>query len=104
MQTGRFDLRTCATVVTVGDRFETVTDMDEEAFLSALLHASRRERPGIGFLEGHGERSMSGGRPDELRSAALALDKRGYRPVNLDLLNRDRLDSIAVVVIPSPET
>jgi hypothetical protein len=104
IQTVRFDLRTYATVVTVGDRFETVTDMDEESFLSALLHASRRDRPGVGFLEGHGERSMSGGLPDELRSAALALDKRGYRPVNLDLLNRDPLDSIAVVVIPSPET
>ena len=104
IQTVRFDLRTYATVVTVGDRFETVTGMDEESFLSALLHASRRERPGIGFLEGHGERSMSGGRPEELRSAALALDKRGYHPVNLDLLRGDRMDSMAVVVIASPET
>ncbi len=104
IQTVRFDLRTYATVVTVGDRFETVTDVDEESFLSALLRASRRERPGIGFLEGHGERSMAGGRPEELRSAALALDKRGYHPVNLDLLHGDRLDSIAVVVIASPET
>ena len=104
IQTVRFDLRTYATVVTVGDRFETVTGMDEESFLSALLHASRRERPGVGFLEGHGERSMSGGRPEELRSAALALDQRGYHPVNLDLLRGDRLDSMAVVVIASPET
>jgi len=104
IQTVRFDLRTYATVVTVGDRFETVTGVDEESFLSALLHASRRERPGIGFLEGHGERSMGGGRPEELRSAALALDKRGYHPQNLDLLRGDRLDSISVVVIASPET
>ena len=104
IQTVRFDLRTYATVVTVGEHFETVTEISEEAFLSALLHASRRERPGIGFLQGHGERSMSGGRPEELRNAALALDKRGYRPVNLDLLRGERLDSILVVVIASPET
>jgi gliding motility-associatede transport system auxiliary component len=104
IQTVRFDLRTYATVVTVGDRFETVAGVDEESFLSALLRASRRERPEIGFLEGHGERSMSGGRPEELRSAALALDKRGYSPKNLDLLRGDRLDSVAVVVIACPET
>ena len=104
IQTVKFDLRTYATVVTVGDRFETVTTLDEESFLSALLHASRRERPHIGFLEGHGERSMSGGLPEELRTAAMALDKRGYRPSNLDLLRGDRLDSVAVVVIASPET
>jgi gliding motility-associatede transport system auxiliary component len=103
IQAMRFDLRTYATVVAVGDRFETVTELDEESFLSALLHASRRERPGIGFLEGHGERSMSSGLPEGLRSAAMALDKRGCHPFNLDLLGGDRLDSVAVVMIAAPQ-
>jgi gliding motility-associatede transport system auxiliary component len=100
----RFDLRTYAAVVSIGDRFETVTGTDEESFLSAVLRASRRDRPGIGFLDGHGERSFAGQLPEEMRSAALALDKRGYRPLLLDLLRGDSLDSIAVVVIASPAT
>ena len=104
MQALRFDLRTYATVVTVGQHFETITDLDEEAFVSALVRASRRERPLIGFLDGHGERAMSGPAPEELRNAALALDRRGYRPVNLHLLRGDTLDSVTVIVIAGPQT
>src|SRR5262249_8437979 len=77
---------------------------DEEGFLSAVLRTSRRDRPGIGFLEGHGERSFAGQLPEEMRNASTALDKRGYHPVLLDLLRGDSLDSIAVVVIASPHT
>ena len=104
MQALRFDLRTYGTVIAVGERFETVTEVDEEAFVSALVRASRRERPLIGFLEGHGERAMSGPAPEELRNAALALDRRGYRPVNLHLMRGDTLDSVAVIVVAGPQT
>jgi ABC-type uncharacterized transport system involved in gliding motility auxiliary subunit len=104
VETARFELHTYGTVVQVGDRTDVFPGTDEEEFLSSLLRVSRPGRIGVGFLEGHGERSFAGPQPEEYRRAAEALSRRGYRPFSLDLLRGDGLDSVDVVVLTGPQT
>ena len=104
LKAAEFEIRDYATVVQVGDRFESFAGTSEESFLSALLLASREERARIGFVRGHGEMLYNDPGPRGLRQAALALDRRGLLPYSLDMLAGDPLaDSADVVVFAGPQ-
>ena len=101
-EAARFDLREYASVVEVGDRFETFTGDSEEDLVTALVRAMRPQRGMIGFLRGHNEYWAGDASDQGLNDAARALDVRGYRAVGRSLMQGASLDSLDVLVIAGP--
>ncbi len=104
MEAVKFDLHHYATVVQVGDRHDLFAGAEERDFLAALLHASRKTPARVAFLRGHGENYFQGRGPESVRTAAEALQNRGYAVEGLSLVEgRTLRDSVDVLVEAGPK-
>jgi hypothetical protein len=84
-------------------RRETVTQVGEGSLTGAIARLTRRERPWVVSLEGHGERSISGEAGTDLGRLAALLGERGYRIRPLDLATQPQVpDNAAMLVISTP--
>jgi hypothetical protein len=84
-------------------RRETVTRVGEDALTSAIARLTRRERPWVVFLEGHGERSVGGEAGTDLGRLAGLLGERGYRMRSLDLATQPQVpDNARLLVVSTP--
>lgn len=84
-------------------REERLQRLDEERFSSALLHLIESNQRWIAALGGHGERDLLGQANHDLGDFGLALAKKGYQVVGLDLAsNPTPPDNTALLVIATP--
>jgi len=84
-------------------RNEHLREVDEGAFINALIRLSRDTEKWIAFLEGHGERNPLGKANYDLGEWAKLLGNRGYQiqPLNLAEINTIP-DNISVLVLAGP--
>lgn len=73
------------------NRRESVTELSEAALTGAIARLARKRRPRVLFLEGHGERSMSGEASSDLGRFGQLLQERGYRLRPLDLARQKEI-------------
>lgn len=100
---GKYGLRQYATVVEVGDRFQTFPGVTEEEFTTALIRATRGERLTVGFLRDHGEPLLTDPGERGMARAADALNRRGLGPIYFNAQTAG-MDTLNALVIAGPQT
>lgn len=92
--------------VTVEEESIEVAELSEEALTNALLKLTRADRKRVAFVEGHGERSVTGKAGGETKGfgrAAQALDNENYEVMRLVLVSfEDVPEEVDVVIIAGP--
>lgn len=92
--------------VTVEKESIEVTELSEEALTNALLKLTRADRKRVAFVEGHGERAITGKGGGETKGfgrAAEALDNENYEVMRLVLISvGDVPEEVDVVIIAGP--
>lgn len=88
-----------------GKRQERLNDLQEATITNALLKLSERSELKIGFLTGHGERSIEEKQPMGMLGLKNAIEPEAYRPVEFSLASVPRVpEDFAAVVIASPQS
>ncbi|MBK1648174.1 GldG family protein [Rhabdochromatium marinum] len=84
-------------------RRESLIRLDEAALTNAIARLSLTQAPWIAILEGHGERSPSGGTGRDIGRLARWLEQRGFRLQQVDLARLSRIPSnTAVLLLSTP--
>ncbi len=90
-------------LIAYGNRREVLNQLNESSLTAALARLSRRRKPWIVFLEGHGERRLEGAAPGDLSRFAQHLREQGYRLQTLDLLEQQQIpDNTDLLVLSMP--
>jgi ABC-type uncharacterized transport system involved in gliding motility auxiliary subunit len=90
-------------VVEYQGRHEKLTHLDEPAMTGALQRLADTGEHVVEFLEGHGERSLTGGRREDYDQFARALRSKGFKVESLNLVKTPKIpDNTSVLVIASP--
>ncbi len=72
-------------VVTSGDNSQTLDSFDEQQITNAIIRVTRDEQKAVYFLQGHGERSLSGSDADGYLAIQGAIEKQNYQVSELNL-------------------
>ncbi len=101
----RYEVRTYGTLVLAGfGRTQSISHVDEQSIINALLRLSTEEQKKIYFLVGHGERSGHMGDKTGLSTARSALERENYLLQELNLMQRREVPhDAALVIIAGPE-
>ena len=83
------------------NRRESVTELSESALTGAIARLARERRPWILFIEGHGERSLSGEAGTDLRRFGQTLQEQGYRLQPLDLARQEGIPAKTELLVVS---
>jgi ABC-type uncharacterized transport system involved in gliding motility auxiliary subunit len=90
-------------IVSYQGRRESLTALDERSITEALQRLGSSQDRFVVFLEGHGERNVSGGTPADFDKFAQALKDKGLKVQPLNLAKSTVIpDNTAVLVIASP--
>jgi ABC-type uncharacterized transport system involved in gliding motility auxiliary subunit len=85
-------------------RTERLTEFNEQAFANALMRLARGAERVVMWLDGHGERRLSGMANHDLGEFGRHLEQRGFRLSSLNLaLAQEVPDNAALLVIASPQ-
>jgi len=91
-------------VVEYQNRTQHLTDLSESSFGNALMRLKRAQERLILVLDGHGERSLTGGANHDLGEFGRQLQAKGFKPGTLNLsLAPDVPVNAAMLVIASPQ-
>jgi ABC-type transport system involved in multi-copper enzyme maturation permease subunit len=91
-------------VINYRNRSEHLATLNEQALTNALLRLARNRQTRLGFLDGHGERKLTGGAPHDLGSFGKQLENRGIKPVLLDLsASAEIMRHADVLLITTPQ-
>lgn len=82
-------------------RRESLERLDEAAVTNAIARLALEREPWIALLEGHGERSPSGGAGTDLGRFAQWLEQRGFRLQRVDLALLNQIPSNTDVLVLS---
>ncbi len=86
-------------------RRENLRGLSEQSITTALQRLSVAGESWIVFLEGHGERSVTGAAPEAWSSFAQVLKDKGLKVQGLSLVKTPKIpDNTAVLVIASPQS
>lgn len=90
-------------VVEYQGRHEKLTHLDEPAMTGALQRLADTGEHVVEFLEGHGERSLTGGKREDYDRFAQVLRDKGFKVQSLNLVKTPKIpDDTSVLVIASP--
>ncbi len=85
-------------------RSERLTEFNEQAFANALMRLARGAERVVMWLDGHGERRLSGMANHELGEFGRFLEQKGFRLSSVNLaLAQEVPDNAALLVIASPQ-
>jgi ABC-type uncharacterized transport system involved in gliding motility auxiliary subunit len=85
-------------------RTQRLTEFNEQAFANALMRLARGAERVVMWLDGHGERRLSGMANHDLGEFGRFLEQRGFRLSSLNLaLAQEVPDNAALLVIASPQ-
>lgn len=86
-------------------RSESLTNIGEEALTNTIQRLALGGERWVGYLTGHGERTLNGRTNHDLGSFGAELERKGYqvRPINLTE-NPDIPINISLLVIAGPQT
>jgi ABC-type uncharacterized transport system involved in gliding motility auxiliary subunit len=102
--TRRYNIRSLNTMVLEGyGRTQTVKLADEEHITNGLIRLSKAESRVCYWVTGHGERTFTGGDPEDLSSLQEDLSDENYRFEELFLMRRDIPEDATVVMVAAPE-
>jgi ABC-type uncharacterized transport system involved in gliding motility auxiliary subunit len=96
-----------ALVLAYGERgheqFERLNDVSEEAITAAALRLIRGEKKKIYVIQGHGEPSLTGNRPEALSAFVKAVEREHLSVADLFLGDRSSLpEDAAAVILAAP--
>jgi ABC-type uncharacterized transport system involved in gliding motility auxiliary subunit len=91
-------------IVEYRKRTQRLTEFNEQAFANALMRLARGAERVVMWLDGHGERRMSGMANHELGEFGRYLEQRGFRLSSLNLAVAQEVpDNAELLVIASPQ-
>ncbi len=92
------------TVVVAGQRNEKLTTVDEQTLTSAIMKVTRDKAKTVYFIEGHGERELSGGGPEGYLQIEGKLKGDNYQTKSLNLVTENKIpDDASVLVLAGPK-
>jgi ABC-type uncharacterized transport system involved in gliding motility auxiliary subunit len=86
-------------VLEAGDRRSLARNAGEESLTGALIQVTRTELKAVYFVTGHGEKDIQSTDRDGYSAARMDLERQGYAPRPLSLLNGSPVPSDAAVVV-----
>jgi ABC-type uncharacterized transport system involved in gliding motility auxiliary subunit len=88
-----------------GKRIRIAWPIGEEQLTSAMIKATRASEKKIYFIQGHGERDLSGAGEEGISEFAKALTEASYKVETLNLVERDKIpEDAAMLAIVGPAT
>ncbi|HEX4950904.1 MAG TPA: GldG family protein [Blastocatellia bacterium] len=92
------------TIVAANNRNEKVAAVDEQSLTSAIMKVTREQAKTVCFLEGHGERELSGGGPEGYLQTDNKLKADNYATKTISLLNKNEIPAeCSILVVAGPK-
>jgi ABC-type uncharacterized transport system involved in gliding motility auxiliary subunit len=99
----QYKVRPPEVIVTSGDRVERLQATDEQSLANAILKVTRDKVKVICFVEGHGEKSLSGVEPEGYAAVEKGLKSENYETKSVNLVTSNQVPSeCSVLVIAGP--
>lgn len=97
-------IRPGETIVAANNRTEKVATVDEQTLTSAIMKVTREQAKTVCFLEGHGERELSGGGPEGYQQIDAKLKGDNYTTKTISLVTKNEIPAdCSVIVVPGPK-
>ncbi|MBL8208256.1 MAG: Gldg family protein [Blastocatellia bacterium] len=97
-------IRPGETIVAANNRTEKVATVDEQTLTSAIMKVTREQAKTVCFLEGHGERELSGGGPEGYQQIEAKLKGDNYTTKTISLVTKNEIPAdCSVIVVPGPK-
>lgn len=92
------------TIVAAGDRIERPQNTDEQDLINAIMKVTRDKLKTICFVDGHGEKDLSGSDAEGFGSMDKALKNENYETKTVNLVSSNQVPSeCSVLIVAGPK-